>query len=204
MGTKDQRTDVRGEPVKISPDEIAFDVDGVFADTFSIFVEIATNRYGYRFSYEDITEYEFMNVIDIDARASEEIIQALLDSPIENGIRPLAGATEVLTRLSTCGPLLFVTARPEKKGIDEWIYSQLPGVHRDLLRVEATNSHMNKLPILQAFGIKYFVEDRLDTCYLLERGAIMPIVFEQPWNRKPHPFPVVKSWDELSALIKWE
>jgi hypothetical protein len=84
VGAKDQRTDVRGEPVRISPDEIAFDVDGVFADTFGV-----------------------------------------------------------------------------------------------------------------------FVEDRLATCCLLEKNSIKPILFEQPWNRKPHPFPVVKSWDELSTLIAW-
>lgn len=204
MGTEDQGTDVRVEPVRILPNEIGFDVDGVFADTFSAFVEIASSRYGCRFSYEDITEYEFMNVIDIDERTSEEIIRALLDSPLENGIRPLAGAPEVLTRLSEYGPLLFVTARPEKKGIDEWIYSQLPAVRRDLIRLEATNSHRNKLPILQEYGIRYFVEDRLETCYLLEKEAIMPIVFEQPWNRKPHPFSIVKNWGELSALVKWQ
>lgn len=189
--------------LRISPREIAFDVDGVFADTFGIFLDIANNRYGYSFSYQDITEYEFMNVIDIDERTSQEIINALLDNPIGNGIKSISGAVEVLTRLSAYGRLLFVTARPEKGGIDEWIYRQLPGVRRDLIHVEATNSHKNKLPILLEHRIRYFVEDRLETCYLLEKEAIRPIVFEQPWNRKPHPFPVVRSWEEISDIIEW-
>ena len=52
--------------MKIAPNEIAFDIDGVFADTFRVFVNMARKNFGYQFHYEDITEYEFMKVIDID------------------------------------------------------------------------------------------------------------------------------------------
>ena len=44
--------------MKIAPDEIAFDVDGVVADTFHLFVAKARSDYGCRFEYEDITEYD--------------------------------------------------------------------------------------------------------------------------------------------------
>ena len=43
------------EVQRISPQEVAFDIDGVFADTFRLFVERAKKAYGYRFRYEDIT-----------------------------------------------------------------------------------------------------------------------------------------------------
>jgi hypothetical protein len=51
--------------------------------------------------------------------------------------------------------------------------------------------------------VKYFVEDRLETCYLLKDASIIPILFDQPWNRKPSAFKRVKNWDEIAELIDW-
>lgn len=189
--------------MKISPRDIAFDVDGVFADTFRIFVEVARNRYGYQVDYEGITEYDFANVINIDERISDEIIRSLILNPLENGIKPIGGAVEVLTRLAVTGPLLFVTARPEKMPILKWVHRYLPEVDAELIRIEATNTHHAKLSVLIEHGIRYFVDDRLETGYLLEKVFITPIIFEQPWNRKPHAFKVVRSWQEISELIEW-
>jgi len=189
--------------MKISPGDIAFDVDGVFADTFRVFVKVARNRYGCKVDYEKITEYDFTSVVDMDERISEEIIGSLILHPLENGIRPIDGAVEVLTRLATTGPLLFVTARPEKKPILKWIHTHLPEVDAALIRLEATTTHQAKLSVLVEQGIRYFVEDRLETGYLLETASITPIIFEQPWNRKPHAFKVVRNWQEISELIQW-
>ena len=189
--------------VKIPPYELAFDIDGVFADTFRTFVETARKQYGIHIEYEDITEYDFRQVIDIDEKTSHEIIQMILDNPLAMGIQPVFGAVEVLFRLSQTGPLLFVTARPEKESILQWIQRYLPVADMSIIRLEATRTHEEKLPVLLKHGIRYFVEDRLETCYLLEKTSITPIVFEQPWNRKPHPFQTVKDWHEIEVLIQW-
>ena len=189
--------------MKISPQEIAFDIDGVFADTFRVFVDRARNEYGYQFHYEDITDYDFREVVDIDEEISEQIVQSLMNHPVENSVKAVEGAVPLLTRLSSAGPLLFVTARPNKIPILNWVRNQLSNVDEDLIRLESTNNHTEKIPILLKNGIRYFVEDRLDTCYLLEEVSIVPIVFEQPWNRRPHHFPVVKSWDEIAKMISW-
>ena len=189
--------------MRIAPNEIAFDVDGVFADTFHLFVAKARSEYGYRFEYEDITEYDFLKVLDIDAEASEAIIQTLLDHPLESGLLPISGAVSVLTRLSFLAPLQFVTARPQKQPIMDWVERQLPEVHRDRIRLEVTGVHTEKIPVLLGKGLKYFVEDRLDTCPLLDLNGITPILFEQPWNKKPHPYFVVRDWEEISMLIDW-
>jgi uncharacterized HAD superfamily protein len=189
--------------MRIAPTEIAFDVDGVFADTFHLFVAKAHSDYGYQFEYEDITEYDFMKVLDMDAEASDAIIQTLLDHPLESGVEPITGAVEVLTRLSRLAPLHFVTARPQKKPILDWVEYQLPEVDRTLIRLEVTGAHTEKIPVLLEKGFKYFVDDRLDTCPLLEQNGITPILFEQPWNRKLHPYHVVRDWEDISMLIEW-
>jgi len=189
--------------MKIAPTEIAFDVDGVFADTFHLFVAKARNEYGYRFDYEDITEYDFMQVLDMEAEASDAIIQSLLEHPLECGVMPMAGAVEVLTRLSLLAPLHFITARPEKKPILDWVEHQLPEVDRTRIKLEVTGVHTGKIPVLLEKGFKYFVEDRLETCPLLERNGITAVLFEQPWNRKPHPYHVVRGWEDISTFIDW-
>ncbi|MGD2124698.1 MAG: haloacid dehalogenase [Desulfobacteraceae bacterium] len=189
--------------MKILPNEIAFDIDGVFADTFRVFVEKAREEYGYQFDYEDITEYDFTTVVDIDQNAREAIIHSLIAYPIRSGIKPIAGAVEFLTRLSLVGPLVFVTARPDRDPILGWIQHQLPQVDGDLIHLEVTHTYQNKPSILQDKGVRYFVEDRLETCYLLQEYAITPIVFDQPWNRKNHPFLVVKNWEDISVMIGW-
>jgi len=187
----------------IKPRELAFDIDGVFADTFRTFVMIAREEYGLRFDYEDITEYDFQKVIRIEEKIAEEIIRRILDSPLETGIKPVSGAVDVLRRLSRLQPILFVTARSDEGPILEWIGRHLQPEDMSVIQLEATGTRSEKIPTLLKRGVRYFVEDCLETCYLLNEAAVTPIIFDQPWNRKPHPFQTVKTWDEISVMIDW-
>ncbi|MDY6970968.1 MAG: haloacid dehalogenase [Thermodesulfobacteriota bacterium] len=189
--------------MKILPSELAFDIDGVFADSFRLFIRTAREQYGISIEYEDITDYDFRRVIDIDEKTRQEIINEILDNPLEIGIQAISGAVRVLTSLSNLGPLLFVTARPNRDAILEWVQNKLELVDDAVIHLEATGTQEEKLPVLLRHGVKYFVEDCLETCYLLEETSVSPIVFEQPWNRKPHPFHKVRNWDEISAMIEW-
>ncbi|MEA3280918.1 MAG: haloacid dehalogenase, partial [Thermodesulfobacteriota bacterium] len=59
----------------IDPASVAFDIDGVLADTMTLFLDIAREEYditGIR--HEDITCYMLEKCIDID----EEIIEAII------------------------------------------------------------------------------------------------------------------------------
>lgn len=188
---------------KIPHHKLAFDIDGVIADTFRAFVKTAQEKYGIQVEYEDIIEYDFRTVIDIDETVSDEIIERILADPLGIGIKPFRGAVEVITRLLGLGPLLLVTARPDRAPILKWLESHLCLNNVNGIHLEATGTHTEKLPILLDHGIEYFVEDRLETCYLLDEASVTPIVFQQPWNQKPHYFPSVKNWDEISAMIEW-
>lgn len=197
------RGDMKTGLKKIPYSELAFDIDGVIADTFRAFVEMARGRYGIQVRYDDITEYDFRKVMDIDETTLNRIIQRILDDPLGMGIQPMNGAVEVLTRLKDLGPLILVTARPEKTAILEWLQEHFHFTGSNGIHLEATGNHTEKLPILLNHGVRYFVEDRLETCYLLDEASVAPIVFEQPWNQKPHPFQTVKNWNEISDMIEW-
>jgi uncharacterized HAD superfamily protein len=189
---------------KIWPSELAFDIDGVIADTFRAFVRTARESYGVEIAYESITDYDFRKVIDIDDETSDAIIERILEDPVGIGIAPVQGAVEVLRRLSCFGPLCLVTARSNREAIMEWIRQALAFENGEHIRLEATGTHEEKLPVLLKHGIRYFVEDRLETCYLIQQSPVTPIVFDQPWNRQPHPFLSVGTWDDISDMVQWD
>ena len=188
---------------KILHNELAFDIDGVVADTFRAFVATAENQYGVQLQYENITDYDFLSVLDIDEDIFNEIIDRILDDPLGMGIIPMDGAVDVLTRLMGLGPLTLVTARPNNGAIQKWLQEHFQLNDGNGIRLNETGAHTEKLPVLKKYGIKYFVEDRLETCYLVQEAELTPIVFEQPWNRKPHPFHTVRTWEEIAAMIEW-
>ncbi|MCE5273498.1 MAG: haloacid dehalogenase [Syntrophaceae bacterium] len=190
--------------MNIDPSEFAFDFDGVVADTFRLFVHLAKSLYNYDINYDDITDYEFMNVINMEKQHAWDIIDIITHETPDIDLRPNKGAVDVLTRMVGHGPLLCVTARPIKEPIELWFEKYLPHIEPPCLKVEATGVNTGKLEVLKRSGIRFFVDDRLDTCQLLEEAGITPIVYSQPWNRKPHPYQVVNDWEELSLLMDWD
>ncbi|OEU78444.1 MAG: hypothetical protein BA872_03045 [Desulfobacterales bacterium C00003060] len=181
---------------------IAFDIDGVFANTMALFLEIARKGYGiHHVRYEDITEYFLERCLDIDPEIIRTIINQILEGDFEPDLKPIDGAVEVLSEIAEAHPLLFVTARPELSTIKEWVNRMLP-LRPSQIEVIATGSFEAKAEVLNARSVQYFVEDRLETCYMLKEHEITPILFSQPWNRSSHhPFKVVSSWEEIRALV---
>jgi 5'(3')-deoxyribonucleotidase len=186
----------------IRPSELAFDIDGVFADTMSLFIGIAEKDFGITgIRYEDITEYDIKGFAGVDEPTIFRIINRILEGRHTQNLKPLSGAASVLKRLNQAHrPTLFVTARPNADQIFEWILDILSLKPSDI-EIVATGSFENKQDVLQNKGITNFVEDRLETCFLLNDAGIDPIVFKQPWNRRPHPFKEVENWQDLESMI---
>lgn len=188
----------------IDPSSLAFDIDGVFADTMTLFLDIARQEYKIQgVKYEDITCYTLEECIDIDPVLIEKIINRIMDGNHKATLKPITGATHVLTRLGRKHrPILFVTARLNREPIYEWIKSVLP-LELGSVEVVATGSFDAKIDVLSNRNISYFVEDRLETCFPLQEAGITPILFKQPWNRERHPFMEVGTWKELGSLIEF-
>lgn len=189
---------------RIDPSSLAFDIDGVFADTMTLFLDIAREEYRIDgIKYEDITCYALDQCIDIDSGLIEKIIARIMDGNHLMRLKPIPGSTHVLTRLGQhYSPILFVTARPNRESIYKWIRNILP-LEPEAIEVVATGSFDVKVDVLAKKDISYFVEDRLETCFSLQEAGVTPILFRQPWNRERHPFKEVSTWAELESLIEF-
>jgi len=188
----------------INPSSIAFDVDGVFADTMTLFLDIARDEYGITsIRPEDITSYAIEDCIDIDKNITDNILEMITNGNYDATLTPIAGATKVLARLGKSqNRLLFVTARPYPGPIYDWMLSVLP-LEPDSIEIITTGAFEDKPNVLLSRNIKYFVEDRLETCFKLQEAGITPVLFKQPWNRKVHPFVEVETWDDIEKLIEF-
>ncbi len=189
---------------RIDPEAIAFDVDGVIADTMRLFLEIAAEEYGIRgIRYEDITTYNVEDCLDLPGQVIEGLLRRLIYGGYRGDLRPLPGAPEVVRRIAgRAGSVLFVTARPISGPVESFLRRVFPDGAGGFELV-ATGSFAAKTEILKRRGITHFVEDRLETCFAVDREGIRPVVFAQPWNRQPHPFLEVQSWREIEELIQW-
>lgn len=181
---------------------VAFDIDGVFGNVMDLFIRLARELYEIEtIRYEDITRYYLYDCLDVDPQIIDHLIAQIIDYPHALRMVPFEQAVPVLSRYGREHPLTFVTARNKAEPVTEWVRRSLPEVDADRIRVIATGDHQRKLEVLQNLGIRYFVDDHLDTCHLLYRHDILPIVFDQPWNREPHPYPRVSGWKELEPWL---
>ncbi len=187
----------------IDPKKIGFDIDGVLANTMQLFLDILLQVHGINhISLTDMTQYELSMCLDIDPEIIAAVNRAIIDGDYPGRLKPIDGAARVLKRLSAYGPIRLVTARPFPGPITAWMAELLPP-DRYAVEITATGGFENKIDILKAENINYFVEDRLDTCFLLQNHDITPVLFAQPWNRQPHPFEEVDNWHQLEGLIDW-
>ena len=186
----------------IDPGEVAFDVDGVIADTMSLFLDIAREEYqieGIR--AEDMTCYILEECLDLDPAVIYAILDRILSGNYSGTLQPIDGSPAVLTRIARHrNPLLFVTARTDSQLIQEWL-QQVLSLDQESIQVVATGTFDGKAAVLLEHGVRYFVEDRLETCFELKNVGIEPVVFSQPWNRQDHPFIEVQNWKELEKLL---
>lgn len=186
----------------IPPSAVAFDIDGVIADTMTLFLDIAREEYAINgIQLSDVTCYDLEKCLRIDPVILSEISNKIIDGAYRMPLKSMPDAQKVLSRLAEChSPILFVTARPYPGPICDWISENL-GLSEKQVEVITTGSFDAKAEVLIEKSISYFVEDRLETCFHLQTVGVKPVVFQQPWNRQPHQFIEVDSWSMLCSLI---
>lgn len=186
----------------IDPAALAFDIDGVIADTMHLFLDILAVHYDiHTVRYADLTCYQLDHCLDLEDEVLHGAVARLLSGDYRPTLKAVPGVAPVLRRIGAAtGRILMVTARPEPGPIDTWMDRLLDGQHEQA-RIVATGSFEAKTDVLLENGVRWFVEDRLETCHLIQAAGITPVVFRQPWNQESHDYLQVASWPELEQRI---
>lgn len=188
--------------MKIPPHQIGFDLDGVIADTAATFIRLACEEHEYcSFTLEDITNFHVEECLDIPIPLVEKIFTDILQDSLGTGLKPMPGAVDVLTELATSSPVTIITARPLLQPARDWLDSIFPGDIRKAITLIAMGDHNDKVRYIHEQGLRYFVDDRAETCRQLAENSITPLVFTHPWNRYRHDLQTVANWQEIRALI---
>ncbi|MGW8194547.1 MAG: 5' nucleotidase, NT5C type [Desulforhopalus sp.] len=182
--------------------EIGFDFDGVIADTAEAFIRLACTNYGYcSFTLDDITNFELEHCLDMPRDLVESIFTEILYDSIGTDLRPITGAVDCLEKFTTVSPVTIITARTLQKPVLVWLERFFTETARAQIRVVATGDHNDKIRYIRSHNLKYFIDDRAETCRQLAKDNITPFVFTQPWNINRHQLQAVASWEEIRALV---
>jgi len=188
--------------MKILPHEIGFDLDGVIADTAATFIRLACEEHNYcSFTLEDITSFHVENCLDMPLSLVDRIFADILEDSLATGLLPMPGAIEVITELASAAPVTIITARPLRQPAKDWLDEIFPGDIRRAITLIAMGDHNDKARYIHEQGLRYFVDDRAETCRQLAAENITPLVFSHPWNRDRHDLRSVANWQEIRSLI---
>ncbi|QRN50096.1 LNS2 domain-containing protein [Macrococcoides bohemicum] len=179
---------------------MGIDIDGTVTCPTALvpYLQRSFNKY---FKYEDITEYDLSNVLNIP---ESEIYQWFKDneheiykySPVHND------ADHVLMNWANYYQLIFISARHSylhELTIDWFKTHNVPYHH-----IELTGSH-EKIETARRLNVDAFFEDKLDNAIEIHNALNIPVyLFDTPYNQSELPAGVtrVKSWLELDTLIK--
>ncbi|MEK6201911.1 MAG: hypothetical protein N2A40_05770 [Desulfobulbaceae bacterium] len=188
--------------MKIQSKEIGFDLDGVIADTAEAFIRLACEEHAFcSFTLDDITTFQVEECLDIPVPVVERIFEAILRDSLASGLQPMEGAVEVITEMTASAPVTIITARSLQRPVEEWLEHFFPARACAHIRLVAMGSHDDKARYIHEHKLRYFVDDRAETCLHLADAAITPFVFSQPWNQGKHGLQSVGSWQEIHALL---
>lgn len=189
-------------PLAIHPCLLGFDIDGVVADTMEAFIRIAHKEHGVTVRPEEITDFQVEDCLDMDPAVVTEIFQRLMEDPLGAGLQLMPYAGMVLREFARQAPLTFITARPLAKPIGRWLAARLGDDTYRKTRLIATGEHDGKTRYIKDMGLRYFIDDRAQTCMMLQNAGITPFVFSQPWNRGRHSLATVDDWLAIRALCE--
>ncbi|PID77251.1 MAG: hypothetical protein CSB24_02445 [Deltaproteobacteria bacterium] len=190
------------DQLKIPKDRLGFDFDGVIADTGETFVRLACENHGCcSFTVNDITSFEVSESLGIPLEVIEKIFEEMVNDTINTGLKPAAGAVEVLSELAETATVQIVTARPMAGPVVQWVNKFFTAETAEKIKVTATGSPEAKEQYLRELGIDYFIDDRHETCVELARKNITALVYSQPWNLGQHNLPMVENWRQIRERI---
>lgn len=185
----------------IAPEEIGFDFDGVIADIGEAFLRMAYEHHDYSLSLEEITSFQVETCTSIPQSTVDTIFTDILNDSLATGLLPIPGALEVISDLSRRSTVRIITARALDLPVIDWFAHYLPADICRKIDVIAMQDHDQKVRFIKDHNLRFFVDDRAETCAQVAQANLHPLLYRQPWNAGWNTFTVVDSWQQIAGHI---
>jgi len=179
---------------------IAFDLDGVIADSLQAYLDHFNKRYGVRLSKSKITTYRLEELPGLDTQKLLETLEVVFSDLYR--ILPIPGSIECLERYCrVVGKVPIISHRFGKNGIagaKNWLDRYL----REKYTLTIADPK-RKVEIVRERNYFGMVEDNPDTALRVAEAGILSIVFHTPYNQSvKHPNIVrVYDWSGLEKVL---
>jgi len=191
--------------LKIQPETIGFDFDGVIADIGEAFLRLAREEHGYSsLALEHITSFHVETCTSIPETVVRTIFDAILADSLDTGLQPVSGAKEVLEDLAGRAKLTIITARTLAEPVADWLDHHLSAEACKKIDLIAMHDHDRKVEYIRQRRLLYFVDDRAETCAQVAAAELTPLLYRQPWNSSWKDFITVENWQHLAGHLKAE
>ena len=189
--------------MKISPEQIGFDFDGVIADIGEAFLRLACSDHNYcTLKLEEITSFEVETCTKIPEAIVQKIFTDILHDSLATGLLPITGALETMTKLAQLSGVTIITARSLANPVSDWLENYLAPSTCTKIHIIAMSDHNEKVRYIKERNLQFFVDDRAETCSQVAEAGLTPLLYRQPWNKGWNGYDSVGSWQEIEALIK--
>jgi uncharacterized protein len=179
--------------------KIAVDLDGVLAESMTVWCELANKEYGTSFKMEDLDSWSWWRKSPV----SKDDFYRILDESWDDWEKIPPTEPDIarkVARIESFGDLDVVTGR-SKRTVDaarDWVDSQKVR-YRNFVRVLGWRDK-----ILLDYDV--YIDDAPDLMPLVSRSpTARAVLYDRPWNRNVPDLPKVlrtKSWEEIPRLLK--
>lgn len=192
---------------------IGFDIDGValrYTDEFNRVFKL----FGGKSDLLNVTEFNFFNAINDDERNAIFLAFGyVMQSRLKMHIDFISIMNYMVKELKQ--PMQFITARQDslsKNAASESLYEAFRSVYGNVpyhlanhwINVQCVRERgCSKLPYIEDFGMKYFVEDRRRTCLELSKAGIICFMPRRPWNTLPEDTKNIIQYNNSSEIVKY-
>jgi len=160
-----------------------FDIDGTITNMNLLITEISSKLLGIELDPSD-TEYYFLryNYGGIPLSIEKAIIEEALSVKSSEKLQPIEGAIEVLKEWSefTKEPIIMITAREDDNALLPFINNYL----KDQFPFKIYYGFRQKGALCKELNITHFIDDFIFNLIDIANSGIIPLIFDQPYNRK--------------------